>query len=778
MDRTRSPPMGIISEETIARAPRRLEGVEKVTGRVRYAGDLDRATMGEDMDVAVAIISTQATGRILSFEAADALASPGVRTLVTHENAPRLHRVWAPTGAEIGNLLPLQDDVIHYGGQCIGLLVADTLENARAAATLVQVRYSAPRADTAFTLEQGLGRAKDVCWVTGYEPGQVKVGRPDKAFDAAEHKVDLTFETPPHHHNAMEPGAVIAAFDREGRLTVHLPTQFSYGDAVLLGQAFGFGWRDRVPRLIAQIAGGFEFDNKVRVISTLAGGSFGSKNGNIHLLLAPMAAKLTGRPVKLVLTRQQVFSLMPYRGESKQRLRLAAGADGRLKALIQDAVVGQGAKGQFVEAPGEVVPKSYACANMRVHTQATRLDAPTPGWMRGPGSCLGSFALESAMDELAHKIGIDPLEFRIRNHADVEPDTGREWSSKSLLACYEAAARRIGWFERDPSIGAMREGRHLVGYGMASSIYPARQLPARARIILRADGRAVVQTAMHEIGQGAITAMSQIAADALGLPLEQVIFDFGDTALPYGGLTVGAMSTLSNGAAIDQAAQRVRKALLRWAVRDRKSPFYRMRWRDLGVVEGRVVAPGGESEAIRDLLARHPESEIEEEAITGRTVWWKRHGRQSFGAQFAKVLIDPDTMYIRVERLVGAFAGGRAINPLLVHSQCMGAMVWGLGQALMEESVVDERTGLWMNRNLAEALVPTNADTGGIEAIIINEDDTSGHPLGVKGMGEIGVVGTAAAIGNAVFHATGMRLTSLPFRIDRLLAAGRPRAAT
>jgi xanthine dehydrogenase YagR molybdenum-binding subunit len=417
------------------------------------------------------------------------------------------------------------------------------------------------------------------------------------------------------------------------------------------------------------------------------------------------------------------------------------------------------------------VPKSYACANMRVHTQAARLDLPTPGWMRGPGSCLGSFALESAVDELAHKLNIDPLEFRILNHADVEPDTGREWSSKSLKACYEAAARRIGWFERNPAVGAMREGRYLVGFGMASSVYPARQLPAAARIILRADGRAVVQTAMHEIGQGAITAMTQVAADALGLPLQQVTFDFGDTALPYGGLTVGAMATLSNGAAIDQAGQRVRRALLKWAVRDRNSPFCGMKWRDLSIVEGRVVAPGGENEAVTDLLARHPEGEIEEEAITGRTVWWKRYGRQSFGAQFAKVLIDPDTMHIRVERLVGAFAGGRAINPLLVHSQCMGAMVWGLGQALMEESVVDGRTGLWVNRNLAEALVPTNADTDGIEAIIINEDDTRGHPLGVKGMGEIGVVGTAAAIGNAIFHATGTRLTSLPFRIDRLLTA-------
>ena len=759
----------ILSDADIARAPRRVEGREKVTGALRYAGDLGRETFGLDLHVAVALISPQASGRILSIGAEEALGMPGVRALVSHENAPRLHKVMSLTKAEIGDILPLQDDVIRYGGQCVALLVADTLENARAAARLVRVRYSDPEPARAFALRRALDRAEERKQVGGGDPGRIEIGRPDEAFAAAAHQVDMTFETQAHHHNAMEPGAIVAAWDEDGGLTVHLPTQFTYGDALVLGQAFRFGLKDRLPRIVAQILGGFEFDNKVRVISTMSGGAFGSKIGNVHLLLAPMAAKIAGCPVKLVLTRQQVFTMMPFRGATHQRLRLGADADGRLQALIQDAIVSQGAGGQYVEPAVEIVPKSYACPNMRVNTKAVRLDLNAPGWMRGPGACIGAFALETAIDVLAHQIGIDPLDSRLRNHADVEPDTGHEWSSKSLKACYQAAADRTGWFERNPAVGSMREGRHLVGYGMASSLYPVRQMPSAARVCLQADGRAIVQSAMHEIGQGAITSMTQVAAEALGLRLADITFELGDTRLPYGGMTVGSMSTLTNATPIHEAAWAVRAALLKRATKDQGSPLYGCDLAELHVVEGRIVASGGRSEEVAALMARHPEGQIEHESIS-RTMGNKKLGRQTFGAQFAKVLIDPETMHLQVQRLVGAFAGGRPVNPMLVHSQVMGGMVWGLGQALLEESVMDERSGRWMNRSLGEALVPTNADIDGIEAIVIAEDDTRGHPLGIKGMGEIGVIGTAAAIGNAIFHATGLRLTELPFRIDRLLA--------
>ncbi len=772
-------PPRVLSDETIARAPRRVEGRDKVTGRVRYAGDLNAATIGDHaaIDVAVAITSTQSGGRVAAIDGREALASPGVRLLMTHENAPRLHKVVSFTGTEIGDLLPLQDGAVHYGGQCVALLIADTLEHARAAAALVRVHYSAPEAPGAFLLGQGLDRARDAEKVGPGEPGQVEVGHPEAAFKDAVHQLDLTVESAPHHHNAMEPGAVVAAWDEDGGLTVHLPTQFSYGDASILGQAFGLGAQGQLPAPVDQVLHGLEFDRKVRVISTLAGGAFGSKTGNIHLLLAPMAAKLTGRPVKLVLTRAQVFTMMPFRGQSRQRLRLAAGADGKLRALIQDALTAQGAGGQYVEAMGETVSKTYACANLRVHTQSARLDTGAPGWMRGPGATLGQFALETAVDVLAHQMGHDPLEFRLLNYAEVEPDTGHEWSSKSLRTCYQVAGERIGWFGRDLGVGTMREGRALVGYGVATSVYPALQMPAAARVILTADGRATVQTALHEIGQGAATAMTQIAADALGLPLGNVTLQFGDTALPYGGMATGSMATLTNGAAIFDAARAVRAALLNFVAGDAASPLRGLKQDQLDVVDGRIVAPNGPGASVADVMARHPAGHIEQHAVTGPDPSSRSYGRQTFGAQFAKVLVDPDTLHVQVERLVGAFAGGRAINPLLVRSQLLGSMVWGLGQALFEESAMDGRSGQWMNRSLGEALVPTNADVRGIEAIIIDEDDTRAHPLGIKGMGEIGGVGTAAAIGNAIFHATGLRLTALPFRIDRLLAADAARAA-
>ena len=753
-----------------ASIPRRLEGRDKVRGRARYAGDITSPEMGGVLDVAVAVTSTQASGQVLAIDDAAALAMPGVRLVVTHENAPRLHKVLSLTGAEIADLLPLQDADIHYSGQCLALVVADTLEHARAAAAAVVVRYSAPDPQAAFTLAQGGDRAKDADKVGGGEPGQVKIGDPEPAYEKSDFQVDITFDTAPHHHNAMEPGAVVAAWDADGGLTVQLPTQFSHGEAVILGEAFAFGLKDRLPRLISQVFGGFDFNHQVRVMGTLVGGSFGGKTSNVQLLLAPLAAKLTGRPVKLVLTRAQTFSLMPYRGETRQRIRLGADAHGQLQAIIQDAVLAKGTAGQFVEPTSEATVKAYKSPNIGVHQQAAALDLNAPGWMRGPGACLGQFALESALDMLAEKAGLDPLDIRLRNYADVEPDTGKEWSSKSLIECYQAGAARIGWADRNPRPASMREGGRLVGYGMATAIYPVKQMPAVARVTLGADGRAVAQTATQEIGQGMITALTQIAAETLGLELEAVRLEWGDSALPYGGMTVGSMTTLSAGAAIQEAAEAVRHALSKWVVHDPASPLHGQPAEALQVAQGRLLAPDGTSEAVAAAMARHPEGSLSEEAVTGRTFGHSAYGRSAFGAQFVKVSVDPDTLHVQVERLVGAYAGGRVINPVLVRSQLIGAMVWGVGQALLEESTLDPRTGRWMNTNLAEALVPTHADIADIEAIIIEEDDTRGHPLGVKGMGEIGIVGTSAAIANAIYHATGQRLTSLPMRLDKLLA--------
>ena len=753
--------------------PRRLEGRDKVMGRARYAGDFTPQDVNGILDVAVVITSTQASGRVLSIDPAAALQMPGVRLVITHENAPRLKKVLALNGAEIGDHLPLQDDQLRYGDQCIALVVADTLEHARAAVPFVVVRYSAPEPTAVFTLAQGKSRVVEAKTVGSGTPGQVKIGEPEEAYQQATHRVDLNFHSAPHHHNAMEPGAVVAAWGEDGGLTVHLPTQFCYGEAVILGQAFGFGLKDRLPRIIAQVLGGFAFDNKVRVISTLAGGAFGGKNGNIHLLLGPMAAKLNGRPVKLVLTREQTFSMMPFRGESQQRVRLGANENGKLQAILHDALMSKGTVGQFIEPLGEVTTKLYQSPNIGVHRQTAALDTNAPGWMRGPGPSIGQFALESAIDELAYQMGIDPLNMRLRNYAEVEPDTGYEWSSKSLRECYQAAAQRIGWFERDPQVGSMREEGRLIGFGMASACYPTQQMPSVARIILGTDGRATVQSSSQEIGQGMITALTQIAANSLGLELGAVRLEWGDTTQPYGGMAVGSSMTLSSGAAIREAALLVQKRLIKRVVNDKRSPLYGESPEELRISQGQIEGLVGIRESVVEAMGRYPDEPINEEAITGRTFGRSSYGRAAFGAQFVKVSIDPDTRHLQVERLIGAFAAGHIVNPILARSQLLGGMVWGVGQALFEESSIDLRTGRWMNHNLGEALVPTHADIIDLDAILIEEDDTRGHPLGVKGLGEIGTVGTSAAIANAIFHATGQRITSLPMRLDTLRMTNR-----
>ena len=757
----------VVGAEAMRSAPRRIEGLDKVKGIVQYVGDIPPAEPDGPYDVAVPVISTQATGKIVSLDASAVLASPGVRAVLTHENASRLKAVMSPNGTEIGTLLPMQDATLHYGGQCIAVVIADTLEHARTAGLLLKVTYSATGQNPAFTLNQGADRIQDAKTVGAGDKGQEVFGNPEHALGLSTYHVDVTVRTSPHHHNAMEPGGVIARWDDDGGITVYMPSQFCYADAMILGQAFGFSIKERLPRIIAQVLGGFKFDNKIRAISPMTGGAFGSKQANVHLLLAAMAAKLTGNAVKLILTREQTFSMMPFRGESRHRIRLGASVEGKLQAVIQDSVMAQGAGGSFIEPAGENTTKVYACENIRVHSQSARLDTNAPGWMRGPGSGFGQFAMEVTMDVLADRIGLDPLELRLRNYAEIDPSTGHEWSSKSLRQCYQMAADRIGWHQRNPKVGSMREGRHLVGYGMATGIYPTRQMPAVARVILKPDGTAEVQSALHEMGQGGITTMTQVAAERLGLPLDRVHLRWGDTALPYGSMNAGSMGALTNGAAIAEATDLALQSLFKSAVKDKDSAFFDDKPGNLQVRDGRVVNGRGISETTLNLLLKLEEP-IEEEAVTGRTMGHSKYARAVFGAQFVKVKIDPDTCHIRVDRMVGAFAGGRPLNPVMVHSQLIGSMVWGLGQALVEESMIDRRSGLWMNGNLGEALVPVNADIPDLEAILIEEDDTRGHPLGIKGMGEIGIIGVPAAISNAIHHATGKRLLSLPMKAEQL----------
>ncbi len=693
-----------------------------------------------------------------------------MRAVVTHLNAPRLKPVKTLTSSELDLFLPLQSNRLRYNGQVIALVIADTLLQAEYAASLVTVQYR-DEGEPALSFAKEMHRAAVAKKVSAGEPGTVSRGQPESAFALAAVRLDMEYSSASAHHNPIEPGASVAIWDHDGHLTAWNSTQFSYGDATTLGQAFGFGPLDQKIGMLPRAGLGIDFESNIRVIAPLVGGGFGSKGSNASLLLAAIGAKVAGAPVKLVLSREQTYALMPYRSAVVQRVRLGAASNGSLSAILHDAVIQNSEVGPFIEPVGELTPHLYACDHLRTTHRVVRLNINAPGWMRAPGAAPGSFGLECAMDELAEKLQLDPVELRLRNYANVDPQSGHQWSSKSLKQCYRLAGERIGWWsDRDPGVGSMREDGLLIGFGMASAAYRTSQFPSVARIVLTAAGEALVQSAAHEIGQGAISALTEIAAESLGLPIQRVRFDFGDTHLPFAFITAGSATTLSVGSAIKEAGDKLRRDLLLRAITDKASPLYGAKLRDAGMADGRLYLKKNpaRSEDYHSLLARHGSRTFQAKAVTGRTFGKSRYGRYAFGAQFAEVAVDEEIGQVRVRRLVGAFGCGRIINQTTARSQLLGGMIWGIGQALFEESAMDDRDGRWVNSNLAEALVPTNSDVPKVEALIVEEDDTRGSALGAKGLGEIGIVGVAAAIANAVHHATGKRSRDLPIKPGKL----------
>lgn len=754
------------------RSPARMDAWLKVRGEARYAGDLQVSDTDCRLMHAAVVQSTVASGSLVAIDIEVAMQAPGVQEVLTWRNAPRLQEVTTLMSTELDRLLPLQNPEIYYKGQAIALVIADTPLHAQYAASLVRAEFSPGRNPPKLSFHGHVPTAPEAKKVGAGERGKVKRGRPETDFARSPIQLDRTYSTAVTHHNALEPGCAVAAWDRDGRLTVHTATQFSYGDAVTLANAFGLGVREGKLRLGAHLAGGFEIGRKVRVIAPFVGGGFGAKGENQYPLLAAMAAKVIGAPVKLVLTREQSYTLMPYRSASVQRIRLGADRSGSLQAVLHDSTIQNSNVGAFVESTGEMTPHLYKCASVRTTHRLVRLNFNAPSWMRAPGLAPGLFALECAMDELAEQAGIDPLEIRLRNYAEVDPANGQQWSSKSLGQCYRAGAERIGWSGRESKPGSIREGERLVGFGMATSAHRNMQFPASARIILHQDGTALVQSAFAEIGQGAITALTQIAAESLGLPASQIKVEWGDASLPFAPLTAGSATTLSVGTAIQSAAEKLKRQLAVLSVVDKRSPLYRTKSGLIdaqnGLLSSRREPERADSYAA--ILSRRGMPALSAKAVTGRLFGKSRYARCAFGAQFAKVNVHRQTGDVRVEHLVGAMSAGRIINPELARSQVQGAMIWGLGQALMEESLPDERVGGWANGNFAEALVPSNLDVPLIEPILIEEDDSRASSLGVKGIGEIGITGVAAAIANAVYNATGQRQYELPIKSDALLS--------
>ncbi len=762
-----------------ATAAVRVDGRAKVTGSGYYTADLlafdEYLHPGEaptPMLHAAVVPAAIAFGSVLHLDTAEAERTPGVRLVMTPANAPRLKKFNSLLMSEQTKYLPLQDSDVRYHGQPLALVVADTNEIAQDAATRVKATYSPQPALIDF--EANLHKAEPVKKVGAGNKGKIERGNPAAAFADAPVKVEAKYILQPAHHNAMEPGVSIAHWHTEdglpNRLTIVSSTQFVYGDAIALAEAFELRHKDKMLRIVAQVAIGKEWEGSARVIAPLVGGGFGSKGGSNHTMLSAMAAKLLRQPVKLVLTRQNTFNQMPYRGGLDIRLRLGAGYDGKLTSLLQDTVIQSSVSASFLEPTGEVTPHLYAVENLSIEHKALRLNTNSPGWMRAPGVAPGQFVLETAMDELASKLNLDPIDLRLRNYAESDPESGKEWSSKSLRECYAQGAESFGWHRRTPR-STEREGAERIGYGMATAAYPTNHFPATARLTLRADGSVLAETATHEIGQGAITSLSQVVANALALPLCRVAIAIGDTTLPFGAFSAGSSTSLSVGSALMEAAHELTKKLARMARVDRSSPLYQCSLRDIVFREGnlRHRIEQARVEPATAVLARASLDSLAVKGISGRLFGKSKYARMAFGAQFARVAVNEFTGSVRVTHMTGAFAGGRILNARTARSQLLGGMVWGVGHALMEESLRDPHLGAWVNANLAEAHVPTNADAPEINILMIPEDDSRGSEIGAKGLGEIGITGAAAAIANAIANATGGRMRNLPITADQVL---------
>lgn len=682
----------------------RIDGVPKVTGAAIYAYENPVA----DVTYLYPIQSPIAAGTIAAINPSAALALPGVLAVLSHENAPRLHPVEpAPPNFLDMEVSVLQSPEVTYHGQFVAAVVARTLEIAQEAAGLVDVVYDTqPHRIELRTNDPDLFRPERV---NAGHPTDTATGDVEVGLASAAVTIDQIYTTPAVHNNPMEPHSTIAVWGDDG-LTLYESTQNPHLIKSQLGAAFG------LPK------------DRVRVISPYVGGGFGAKVlPHPHLALTAMAAKISGRPVKLALTRRQMSAIGGYRTPTIQRIRLGADDGGKLIALSHDVVEQTSIAHTFAEQTAICSRLMYAAPNLSTTHRLARLNVPHPTFMRAPGECPGMFALESAMDELATATGIDPVELRIRNLATTDPGTGLPFSSHGAQACLREGARRFGWAERV----AHREGRWLYGRGVATSTYPARRAPGRAQIKVMPDGMFDVQIGAADIGTGSRTILTQIAADALSQPVDRIRLDLGDTALPVAPGAGGSMGTASWGTAIVDAATKLLERLVELN----------------GIVPAQGVEMTGEA-------LPNPEAQ--------------RYSMHAFGAQFAEVRVDLDTSEVRAPHLLGVFACGRIINPKMARSQLIGGMTMGLSMALHEESVLDPHSGDYVNRDLASYHIAAHADVGTIEAFWIDEDDPHLNPMGAKGVGEIGIVGTAAAIANAVADATGIRVRDLPINADRL----------
>ncbi len=628
-------------------------------------------------------------------------------------------------------------------------MIATTLDRAEHAASLVKVEYEVEKADTSFA--EGKADAEVPKNIMG-EPTEVSHGDAEAALAAAKYRVDHTYTTPRYNHNAIELHATTAVWNGD-KLTVYDASQFVRGVADSLAKMFSLKKED------------------VRVIATFVGGGFGGKGSMwCHVPLCALAAKVVKRPVKLVLSREGVFRNVGGRTPSEQRVALAADESGKLKALIHTGVTATTQTNDFAEQFSFPARHLYATENLFITQTVMRLHTTANSFMRAPGESIGTFALESAMDELAYELGIDPVELRLRNDAERDPAKGTEFSSRHVKEAYRLGAEKFGWEKRPAKPRSLRDGDWLIGQGVATAFYPAYRFPAAARVRINSDGTALVQSGAQEMGMGTATVQTQHAAERLGLPMEKVRFEYGDTDLPHAPVAGGSNQTVSVALAIQQACEKAQQELLTLAKKDSASPLSGSHFDDVRACDSglfrRDKRETGETYAA--ILARAKQDFIEADAETGQPFESMKYSMGSYGAQFCEVRVNEQTGEVRVARWVGAFDTGRILNPKTARSQFYGGIIMGIGMALTEETLFDERGGRIMNPSLAEYHVPVNADVPKIEAYFLDIPDPH-TPLGAHGIGEIGITGVAAAIANAIYHATGKRVRDLPITLDKLL---------
>lgn len=753
-------------KENMGRPEPRIDGRLKVTGEARYPADMPVSNPA----YAFLVTSAIARGRIRGFDLKEAKAVPGVLDILTYENASEIRDAGfsAEGGYGATSIRPLAEPRIWHDGQIIAVVLADTYEAAREGAYKVKVAYDEEKPSASFD-SPGV-EIQPAASVSKRHKEDPEVGDAEAALGSAEVSIDVEYGTPTQHHNPMELFTT-TCFWTDGQLTVYEPSQFVYGIKNGVAQQLGID------------------PQNVRVVSTFVGGAFGSRGSlTQRTALVALASRRLNRPVKLVPTRDQGFTIATYRAETRHRVRLGAARDGKIVGYSHEGWEVTSRPDNYLVAGTEVTSRMYAYGNVATKVYVVHADRNTPGFMRSPPEVPYMYALESAMDEMAVKLGMDPVEFRRLNDTMKDPISGKPYSSRSLMQCYDEAAKAFGWSRRNKQPRSMRDGDWLVGWGCATATYPTQFAPAAARVRLSPDGRVRVQSAAHDIGTGAYTVIGQMAANKLGVDLAAVKVELGDTTLPPAPVAGGSNTTASVCSVVAKACDAIREKLFRAASAANEGPLAGRPADQLDLRQGQVVASDGGAEKLEAVFKRLGAGAIEEyvEWIPkgvgpdGMQALYAGHPRImggprgdkvmfAFGAEFVEVRVHARTGEIRVPRMVGAFAAGHIMNTRTTRSQLMGGMIWGISSALHEATEIDARAARYVNDNIAEYLIPVNADVSEVEVILVPEEDKDVNPAGVKGLGELGNVGTAAAVANAVYHATGRRIRNLPIRIEDMI---------